>query len=161
LSGILCNRIRSKSGLLIVLRKFFPRFEISIKEFIPTMVKIDALPGIGHTSAIRNSQLGVNSLLGHTVLDYMSRICVEIGPIEVEDYLEFTPPGIHTRLFKSLMDLYLNDGLEYDIKLIILTAGMAKIPWHDPRIKLGQTMWLGRPGSDTVTAYFKYEQLTH
>ena len=159
MSGVLCNRIRSKSGLLLLLKKFFPRFKTGIREFIPTMVRIESIPRIGHKYGKLNSILGLNGLLGRSVMDYMSRICVEVGPIDFNDYLEFTPNGKHTVLLKSLMDLYVNDGLEYDLKIKIKTDGIAKIPWNDSRIKLGQTMWLGRPKSDTVSYYFKYEQL--
>jgi len=161
LSGVLSNRVRSKSGLLILLQNFFPRFKIYIKEFIPTMVKIDAPPKIGKSSAENSSSLGVNCFLGRSVLDYMNRICVEIGPIDFEDYLGFTPQGNHTCLLKSLMDLYINDGLEYNLKLIIKTAGVSKYSWNDSRIKLGQNMWLGRPQSETVSYDYKYEQLYH
>jgi predicted component of type VI protein secretion system len=62
---------------------------------------------------------------------------------------------------KSLMELYINDGLEYNLRIIIKTEGVSKYTWNDPHIKLGQTMWLGRPQSETISYNYKYEQLYH
>ena len=63
--------------------------------------------------------LGVNTFIGESALDYMSRICIEIGPISFEEYLTFTPGSENSEKLKELLELYLNDGLEYDVKIIV------------------------------------------
>jgi len=79
--------------------------------------------------------------------------------MEYEDYLNFTPESKSVTLLKSVMDLYISDGLDYNVKFIIKTEGISKFSWNDKRIKLGQSMWLGRPQSATITYEYKYEQL--
>jgi len=159
-SGILCNRARNKTGLLILLKEFFPKFNFQIKEFIPHMVKFVNRPLLGKKYAENGFQLGVYAVIGNSMLDLMSRICVEVGPIDFEEFLDFLPDGKNTLLLKSLLNLYLNDGLEYDIKLIIRTEGIRAVTWRDPRVRLGLTMWLGKPKEDLVEVYYNYDRIT-
>lgn len=158
-SGILCNRIRNKNGLLILLKEFFPRFHFQVKEFIPHTVRLGERPYLGNKLAVEPFRLGIYSFIGDSMLEYMSRICIVIGPIDFDDFLDFVPNGKFTNLLKELLDLYLNDGLEYDIKLIVKTAGIKIVPWNDPRLRLGSTIWLGRPKQELVEVYYTYEKL--
>lgn len=157
-SGILSNRIRNKAGLLILLKEFFPQFDFKIREFVPHMVKLAERPKLGKKYGEESIQLGGFSVVGESMLDCMSRIRVEIGPIDFDAFLEFTPGGKYARLLKQLIHLYLSDGLEYDIKLIIKTEGIKLVPWNDPRLRLGSTIWLGRPKQKLVEIDYSYEK---
>lgn len=159
LSGVLSNRVRSKAGLLIMLKAFFPRFQFDLKEFIPTMVNLAETPELGSSNKDQAFKLGQNSIIGRSVLDYMSRICLIIGPVEFEDYLKFIPGGRNITLLKQLLDIYINDNIEYDIKFIVNTAGARAIHWNDKRLRLGQSMWLGNPKQEMVHFYNTYEYL--
>lgn len=157
-SGILCNRIRNKTGMQVLLTEFLPQFNIEIKEFIPHKVELTERPQLGPKDGERAFQLGVNSVIGNSMLDYTSRIRLEIGPIEFTNFLEFIPTGKYAILLKQLLRLYLNDGLEFDIKLIIKSEGIAAVPWNDTRLRLGSTIWLGRPPEEFVEINYKYEE---
>ena len=157
-SGILSARIRNRVGLHILLRGFFPKFEMRLKEFVPHMVKLAEIPEVGSNGEGPAFQLGVNSIVGKSMLDYMSRICIEIGPMEFDDYLQFTPGSEKADLLNELLKLYLNDGLEYDIKFTINAASIKTIAWNDKRLKLGSTIWLGKPKQKVFDFYYKYEK---
>ena len=101
LSGILSSRIRNKQGLLILIREFWPRFKINIKEFIPSLVKVDERPALGSIDTEKAFVLGEFSLIGDKIFDYMSRICIEIGPMDLNDYLHFMPGGSYIKLLHS------------------------------------------------------------
>ena len=122
------------------------------------MVKLTEIPGVGSSGEGAAFQLGVNSIVGKSILDYMNRICIEIGPMEFDDYLQFTPGSDKANLLNELLKLYLNDGLEYDIKFLINTASIKIIPWNDSRLKLGSTIWLGKPKQKVFDFYYKYEK---
>lgn len=157
-SGVLCSRIRNKAGMHILCAEFFPQFKFKIKEFIPHMVKLAERPYLGNQNKEKAFQLGGFSVVGESMLDCMSRIRVEIGPINFDDFLEFIPGGKFAGLLKKLLNLYINDGLEYDIKLIVKTAGIKLKPWNDPRIRLGSTLWLGKPKQESVEVNYTYEE---
>lgn len=154
-SGLLTNRVRSKTGLLILLAGFFPRFKCKIKEFVPHLVQLAEVPPLGGPRAAR---LGENAVAGRAKLDYMSRICIEIGPLEFSEYLDFTPGAGYARLLQQLLGLYLNDGLEYDVKFTIRSASLVTVPWNDPRLRLGFSIWLGKPKEEFVQVSYSHEQ---
>lgn len=156
LSGLLSQRVRNRSGLQILLKEFIPGCEVSIREFVPNRVKLSELPVLGKGKMV----LGQNSIIGKTVLDYLSKICIRIGPIPFEDYLNYLPGGDKIPLLRKLIDLYLNDNLEYDIEFIVSTDEMKVIPWNDRRLKLGQSIWLGKPKQKSVHVYYDYNKLS-
>ena len=159
-SGLLSNRVRNKSGLLIILNHIFPFVKIKIKEFIPKWVDFSVIPKLGYSSNPESIQLGINSFIGESALDYMSRICIEIGPVSFEEYLTFTPLSPNSEKLKELLDLYLNDGLEYDVKIVVKSDTITTIDWNDDRLKLGSSLWLGKPTSETRSVYYTYEDYT-
>ena len=156
-SGILSSRHRNKAGLMIMLHEFFPRYKIRIEEFVPHWIKLAETPSIGGKNGAR---LGVNAVAGNSVLDYMSRVCVEIGPMPFVDYLEFVPNAPKAALLKELLHLYLNDGLEFDVKFIVQSESIVTVPWNDRRLRVGSTIWLGKPKAEYVPVYYTYEQYT-
>lgn len=158
LSGILSNRIRSKPGLLILLKEFFPGIPFQLQEFVPTMVRLAEVPRVGRQYGGQAFRLGRNGIVGSTVLDYMSRVCLAIGPLDYEEYLEFLPRGEKAQLLRKLLNLYLSDGLEYDIKFIIKSESIGKVSWNDTRVQLGLSFWMGKPKEELVEVYFKYEK---
>jgi len=159
-SGFLCNRIRNKSGLLIILNYLFPFIKIQVKQFIPKWIRFSETPQLGNSDNGEQLNLGVNSFIGETALDYMSRICIEIGPISFNKYLTFTPSSENSEKLKELLNLYLNDGLEYDVKFIVKSNTISFQNWNDDRLKLGSSLWLGKPQQETSSVYYTYEDYT-
>ena len=160
LSGILTQKVRNKVGLEILLHEFFPQKKIYIKEFIPKRVTLDMTPQLGRHNGENPFQLNGNSRLGRTQVDCMGRILIEIGPIDFDEYLSFVPGNRKAVLLKLLLGLYLNDGLEYDIKFLIKSDTVGKVGWQDKRIQLGISLWLGRPPQECVEVNYSYERLT-
>ncbi len=161
LSGVLSHRVRSKEGLLIVLREFFSKFSVDIREFVPSRVRVEGRPLMGRKYGADSMRLGVHCLLGQWVTDYTSRICIVVGPMSFDDFLEFLPGGRSARLLRYLLRLYLNDSLEYDVQLQVESDGVRKIHWQDKRLKLGQSLWLGKPREPRLEKYIRYEEYAH
>ncbi len=159
LSGILSNKVKNKSGLQKLLQEFFPDIEFAIQQFIPTMVPLADLPVLGKSNGQMRHTLGNNSVVGRSIRDYNSKIRVRIGPMDFEEYLGFLPGGTKITLLKKLIELYLNDTLIYDIQFLVKTEGIKTIDWHDDRLKLGFSLWLGRPQKEIVDVYYSSEKL--
>jgi predicted component of type VI protein secretion system len=88
----------------------------------------------------------------------MSRIRLEIGPVSFEEYLNFLPGTNNAKKLNELLMLYLNDGLEYDVKFKINADTIATISWDDKRLKLGSTFWLGKPSIDEFDVNISNEE---
>ncbi|UCF63207.1 MAG: type VI secretion system baseplate subunit TssG [bacterium] len=155
LSGILSLRIRNKAGLRIMLKEFFAGCEIRIKEFVANQVKLSELPQLGKNGMT----LGINSILGKSVTDYLSKICIQIGPMQFDEYLKFLPGGGQSLLLKELVEIYLNDNIEFDVEFIVNTEDMESLKWGDTRLRLGQSIWLGKPKHKFVRIKLSYEEL--
>lgn len=162
LAGLFATRVRNKHGLLSLLHEFFGHIQFNIVEFLPVRVQLDTTSSLGGGVDSPDMVLGDrgNCILGKSILDRTSRICVEAGPLELEDYLEFLPGGSNLALFNDLMAVYLNDGVEYDLKLTLPSSEVTKILWMDDRAKLGFSVWLGRPDSDYAELYLDYKKLS-
>ena len=131
---------------------------MEIQESVPHHVKLVDRPKLGSKYGEQAFQLYKNSIIGETMLDCTNRIRIKIGPLEFEEYLEFIPAGKYASLLNELLMLYLNDRIEYDIKLIIHTEGIAAVPWNDTRLRLGSTIWLGKPNEKFVEINYKFEE---
>ncbi len=158
LSGILGHRLRNKKGLRILLREFYPGIDFHIREFIPHRVKLAERPRMGSGGGDQAFRLSEFSTVGESVVDLMGRICIEIGPLEFEEYLDFTPGTDKAGLLRELMSLYLNDGLEYDVRFTLKSDTIGHVSWNDRRLKLGVSFWMGRPKSETVDVYYTNER---
>lgn len=157
ISSILSCRVKNKTGLRLALQEFFPKYTFHIKEFIPKMVKLSGLPSLGSNEK-NPVQLGQNSVLGRSILDYQSKIAIEVGPMDFEDYLKFLPNGYRANLMKEVIDLYINEGLEYDLEFLIQTEHMDNVPWKNDQLRLGQSLWLGKPTAEIVRRQYSYEK---
>lgn len=156
-SGVLSNRVRNKAGLLILLKEFFPSCSCKIREFVPHMVKLADRPIMGIKSDRESFRLGF-CILGASIQDCMGRIRVEIGPIDFDTYLKFMPGAPCAKILNRLLNLYLSDGLEYDIRLIIKTDGIKPLVMGQSTSQLGLNMWLRKPKKDHVQVDYPYER---
>ena len=154
-SGLFSQRVRNKSGLKVLLCYLFPQFEMEIKEFVPTWLELTDSPALGSDDNI----LGETSFIGRHTLDHTCRICIEIGPLSFKDYFDFLPGKEHSKKLTELLDIYLNDGLEYDFSFKIISDTIVSISWNDERLKLGTTLWLGKPKQEIINVHMSYEQL--
>jgi type VI secretion system protein ImpH len=154
-AGVFSQRVRSKEGLRILLSHIFPNFTFKIIEFIPRRVELVDVPSLGSSEF----SLGRNSFVGKTTTDYMSRIRIEIGPVSFKDYLNFLPHTENSKRLNELLKLYLNDGLEYDIRFKIQADTIETISWNDDRLKLGTTFWLGKPSIEEFDVDIPNEEI--
>jgi type VI secretion system protein ImpH len=89
--------------------------------------------------------LGIDTVVGRNVWDDQSKFRVRIGPLGLDEFLDFLPGG---RLVDELMDLirlFVRGELDFDVQLVLKAAD---VPWcrlsSDPAsaARLGQTSWL-------------------
>jgi type VI secretion system protein ImpH len=154
-SGIFSQRVRNKTGLNVLLSYMFPRYNVNIREFTPRWIELPEIPAIGSN----DFNLGTNSFAGKFTQTYTSRICLCIGPITFEEYLAFLPGTLYSNRLMEMMKLYLNDGLEFDLEFKIKSDTITSVSWDDERLKLGTTVWLGKPKEEITKVYLHYEEI--
>lgn len=158
LSGLLSQRNRSAAGLRLLLREFFPKFGFKIREFVPHRVELSDLPKLGRKHRDRAYRLSRQCVVGRSMTDVSGRIRLDIGPLDFQDFLEFTPRGASADLLRDLLRLYLPDGLEVDLAFTIRSGTIERVRWDDLRLGLGISVWLGRPKAECVSVFYSHER---
>ncbi len=157
-AGVLGSRSRNKTGLEILLKEFFPGLDFRIKEFITQWVEIENIPTLQTAENDTTVQLGRNSLLGSSIPDCTNRIRIEIGNLDLNGYHDFLFGGRWGKILKRLLNLYLHDGLEYDLLFRVNLKVVPGSCMGDEHSRLGCSLWIGKP-EDTVSIQFRYEEL--
>ena len=66
----------------------------------------------------------------------------------------------NAKKLKEILSLYLNDGLEFDVRIKINSETIIDMDWKDERLKLGSSFWIGKPQKETCEVYYTYEEYT-
>jgi type VI secretion system protein ImpH len=102
--------------------------------------------------------LGRGAVVGDQIWDQQSMVRIRLGPLSLDQYLEFLPTGHGYKSLRSLVQLYSNDQLDFELQLVLrrdetptpeLGAAGRKAP------QLGWVTWMrtapmGRDPRDTV-----------
>ena len=135
-SGLLSLQPRSAVAVRGVLQDYFG-IPVEVEQFVGTwqpLGKADQCDlGSGPTLS---SQLGVGTVVGDEVWDQQSRICLKLGPLTEERYLEFLPGGATYQPLCELARFACGAHLEIEVQLVLERAVV-------PRCKLGEDSLAG------------------
>jgi type VI secretion system protein ImpH len=104
---------RSAVALERIISEYF-RVECRVIQFQGQWLRLNrsdqsAMPGPAEAG---NAKLGINTILGREVWDVQSRFLVQLGPLDLERFIDFTPSRPMLRELCELIRLYV--GMEYD-----------------------------------------------
>ena len=147
-AGLLWQKPRSCVGLERILESFF-KTPIRIKQFEGKWISIpqEAQTKIGHRGQYHS--LGKDTILNARYWDTQVMFMIHIGPLTLEQYINFLKPGNGYYKLSNLVRYYLGDNKEYRINLILKKD-------HLPKTKLGYglalgwTTWLNRSRSSEL-----------
>jgi len=141
-AGLIAQKPHSAAAIESILRHHFG-VPARLLQFFPQWLVLDR-EYRAHLGAV-NSELGRSLVCGERVRNTQAKFRVRLGPMTLEKYLAFLPPG---RLFPQVADLTrLLAGLEFDFDVQLVLAA-AEVPGcHlDAGAKtpplLGWTTWL-------------------
>ena len=127
------------------------RVPVKIQQFAGQWLEIPAeqqtrLPG-NHGIGGMHHRLGMDVVLGQRIWRVASRICVRVGPLDFDRYVDFVTAGAGLRRAGTLGRLYV--GLEFDLVVRPVLRKESVPLWQlntDPkpssRQLLGRTVWL-------------------
>ncbi len=131
-AGLFAPHARSAAGLEHLLSHYFS-VPVEIVQFSGAWHKLDPRDqtSFGHGDSLTES-LGAGATLGDEVWDEQSGVCLRVGPLELERYLDFLPVGDAYRELRSLVRFYFNDQLDFKLQLVLKREST-------PRCELGQS----------------------
>ncbi len=142
-AGLLANRIRPASGLVIILREYF-KLPIQLQQFVGHWMRLD--PEIRSRLGVRDAscQLGVGTVLGERVWDCQNKFRIVIGPLDYDDYCRMLPNGPSMKRLVAWVRNYVDNSLEWDVRLILKKEQTPRLKLGgDPKssVRLGWTTW--------------------
>jgi len=143
--GLLSMHSRSATGLRQVLWDYFG-VPVEIEQFVGAWypVEEESQCSLGE-SGDYSEQLGVGAVVGNETWDQQSRIRIQLGPLTLDQYVDFLPGREGHRQLKALTRFYTGGEFDVEVQLILrkeevprceLTARDEEGP------QLGWTSWM-------------------
>ncbi|MDY7544843.1 type VI secretion system baseplate subunit TssG [Glaciimonas sp. CA11.2] len=138
----LVREARNPDGISATLSYYFG-VPVLIQEFIPHWIDIPTsdYSRLGHPGT--PSVLGEGALLGTTIADSQHKFRLVLGPLELDQYLRFTPQGNDLQALIEWVRAFIGYEYAWDVKLLI-KKNQAPSACADTVHKLGYSTWLGK-----------------
>ena len=118
-AGLLAQQPRSAEGLELVLRDYFG-VPVQVEQFLGAWYRLDLDSQCDlNDFASESRQLGFGSVVGDEIWDPQSRIRVVLGPLPLQQYLDFLPSGTAYRPLRNLVRFYSGDEFDFEAQLIL------------------------------------------
>ncbi len=142
-SGLLTMHARSATALRQLLADYFA-VPVEIEQFVGAWypVEVESQCSLGETESY-SERLGFGAVVGDEVWDQQSRVRIHVGPLTLEQYLDFLPGGVAHRHMRALTSFVA--GGEYDVELRLILrreeVPACELPL-DGGPRLGWTSWI-------------------
>ncbi len=151
--GILSMHSRSAMGLRQVLWDYF-NVPVEIEQFVGAWypVDVDSQCSLGETGSY-SEQLGFGAVVGNETWDQQSRIRIQLGPLTLEQYVDFLPGREGHRQLRALTGFYAGGEYDVEVQLILRKQEVPACelkPREGEGGQLGWTTWM-------KTAEFTYD----
>lgn len=141
---------RNPDGIAATLSHFFG-VHVRLQEFVVHWVPLDPADVCRLGRPGPASVMGHGALLGTVVPDRQHKFRLELGPLSLEQYLNFTPGGRDLPILIEWMRAFVGYGLAWELALLVDAASSAAPVLGGPG-QLGWSTWLGAPpGRQTIT----------
>jgi type VI secretion system protein ImpH len=143
--GLLSMHSRSATGLRQVLWDYF-NVPVEIEQFVGAWYPVEAesqcsLGGNGGYS----EQLGIGTVVGDETWDQQSRVRIQLGPLTLEQYMDFLPGHEGHRQLRSLTRFYTAGEFDVEVQLILRRQDVPACelkPQDGDGPQLGWTSWM-------------------
>jgi type VI secretion system protein ImpH len=118
-AGILGQRPHSAHALELLLNDYF-EVPCEVIQLVGGWFRLDATTEccIGERST-PSEQLGLGAVVGDEVWNQQARARIRIGPLELENYLDFLPTGSAYQPLRSLLRFWTNEEIDFEVQLVL------------------------------------------
>jgi type VI secretion system protein ImpH len=146
-AGLLTQRPRSAAALRGMLADYFEGVPVAVVQCVERMAEIPA--DARNVLGARNCSLGADLSLGDRVLDAGATFEVALGPVGLEEFLTFLPPGENSARVRQLVDVFDTDARDARVALRLKREEVPRLELAGRTALLGWSAWLGdRPAED-------------
>jgi type VI secretion system protein ImpH len=117
--GLLGTHARSAAGLRALLMDYFD-VPVEIEQFIGRWHSIDKDTQCCLSDAGADSEkLGVGTVVGDEIWDQQSGIRIRLGPLTLEQYLQFLPDGAAHQPLRALVRFFAGNEFDFEVQLVL------------------------------------------
>jgi len=157
-TGLLSPLARSAAGLRQMLEDYF-EVPVEVEQFVGAWhaLSVDSQCRFSE-SGTYSEQLGVGAVVGDEVWDQQSGVRIRLGPLSLNQYLEFLPDGAAYASLRVLTRFFAGDTIDFEVQLVLKReeappcklgeegAAMPRLGW----LTWARTAPLGHDPGDTV-----------
>ena len=155
-AGLLGTRFHCADGLAAMMSDYLNGVAVTVRQFIPQWLPIPERRQLGHACA-----LGRNVVIGKKILDYASRICLVVGPIDSDTFWQFQPGTPDWEALHALFRLYTRDSLVFDLEFLLKTDNLPPYRLGANYARLGWNIFLGPPKERVVKIAVRSTPIPH
>jgi type VI secretion system protein ImpH len=118
-AGILGQRPHSAHALELLLNDYF-EVPFTVIQLVGGWFRLDATTEccIGERST-PSEQLGLGAVVGDEVWNQQASARIRIGPLDLENYLDFLPNGSAYEPLRALLRFWTNEEIDFEVQLIL------------------------------------------
>jgi type VI secretion system protein ImpH len=118
-AGILGQRPHSAHALELLLNDYF-EVPVAIEQLVGGWFRLDDSTKccIGERTTV-SEQLGLGAVVGDEVWNQQAKALVRIGPLSLEQYLDFLPNGSAYAPLRALLRFWTNEEVDFEVQLIL------------------------------------------
>ena len=118
-AGILGQRPHSAHALELLLNDYF-EVPCEVVQLVGGWFRLDETTEccIGERST-PSEQLGLGAVVGDEVWNQQARARIRIGPLDLENYLDFLPNGSAYKPLRSLLRFWTNEEIDFEVQLVL------------------------------------------
>ncbi len=118
-AGILAQQPRTALGLELILLDYFA-VPVRVEQFLGAWYSLDESSQCNLDDTFFDSQqLGFGAVAGDEIWDPQSRVRIVLGPLSLQQYLDFLPSGTAFKPLRSLVRFYAGDEFDFEVQLIL------------------------------------------
>jgi type VI secretion system protein ImpH len=157
-SGLLAQAPHSAVALEQILGDYF-QVPVAIEQFAGRWYRLDKSNQTSFTgSNTPYESLGFGTVVGDEVWDQQSLARIRLGPLDLEQYLDFLPGGAAHKSLRSLVKLYAGEQLDFEAQLVLKREDVPACELGNQEASAPQLGWvtwmksvpLGRDPRDTI-----------
>jgi type VI secretion system protein ImpH len=143
--GLLSMHSRSATGLRQVLWDYFD-VPVEIEQFVGAWypVELESQCSLGESGGY-SEQVGFGAVVGDETWDQQSRVRLQLGPLTIEQYMDFLPGHEGHRELRSLTRFYTGGEYDVEVQLILRKQDVPACelkPLDGDGQQLGWTSWM-------------------
>jgi type VI secretion system protein ImpH len=149
-SANLVREARDPDGLRMTLERFFG-VPVAIDEYVFHWIDVAAEDHsyLGNPGAA--ATMGDGAMLGEQVPDRQHRFRIVVGPVDIDEYLRFTPRGADLPKLVDWVRSFIGREFDWELELRICAQTAPPAVMGGPQ-QLGWSGWLGRsPDGEPIT----------